>query len=228
MQFRRVGLYRLMGLCVCAAAADGCLIEGEYLEDLKPSEVVLDARGPVCGDGRRHAKEACDDGNQTPGDGCDAVCAIEVCFTCAEAVPGGLSVCGPQCDEAAGEICSAGVCVSCSDGVQNGAETDVDCGGSCSPCTLGLACAASADCGSGACSSGVCCNEACDGTCVSCSLEGSLGICAYIPENQTHEAMACAGDAACDGKGACKKISSAACEKGLDCVSGMCVSGACQ
>ncbi len=34
----------------------------------------------------------------------------------------------------------------CSDGVKNGNETDIDCGGSCSPCAMGAVCAVPADC----------------------------------------------------------------------------------
>jgi cysteine-rich repeat protein len=46
---------------------------------------------------------------------------------------------------------------SCTDGVQNGAETDVDCGGgTCPGCTLGQPCDVAGDCASGACTSGIC------------------------------------------------------------------------
>jgi cysteine-rich repeat protein len=57
----------------------------------------------------------CDDGNTADGDGCDATCRVEPCFTCA----GDPSVCTPSADGAAcddrrtcttGETCSAGVC----------------------------------------------------------------------------------------------------------------------
>jgi len=36
---------------------------------------------PVCGDGITDTdlSETCDDGNTTPGDGCNAACKIEVC-----------------------------------------------------------------------------------------------------------------------------------------------------
>jgi len=36
--------------------------------------------------------------------------------------------------------------VTCDDGKLNGTETDVDCGGGCTPCAVGKACAADADC----------------------------------------------------------------------------------
>jgi cysteine-rich repeat protein len=45
-----------------------------------------------CGDGVRESTEACDDGNNTPGDGCSATCTVETGFICDQASP---SVCGP-------------------------------------------------------------------------------------------------------------------------------------
>ena len=39
----------------------------------------------------------------------------------------------------------------CADGVKNGAEVDVDCGGSCGKCAAGKACTGSADCADGFC-----------------------------------------------------------------------------
>lgn len=45
---------------------------------------------------------------------------------------------------------------TCDDGVQDGTETDVDCGGDCPPCDLGESCSAPADCASGACAAGSC------------------------------------------------------------------------
>lgn len=44
----------------------------------------------------------------------------------------------------------------CSDGVKNGNETDVDCGGSCSPCADGFACNVAADCQHAICGAGIC------------------------------------------------------------------------
>ncbi|MCA9676541.1 MAG: hypothetical protein H6709_00110 [Kofleriaceae bacterium] len=46
---------------------------------------------------------------------------------------------------------------TCADGVQDGDESDVDCGGAtCDACAIGDACAAAADCASSACAGGVC------------------------------------------------------------------------
>jgi hypothetical protein len=65
-------------------------------------------------------------------------------------------------------ICGAAhVCVpsSCADGVQNGAESDVDCGGgACTRCAKGKGCTYDADCASGLChlSDHVCGGPTCD------------------------------------------------------------------
>ena len=45
---------------------------------------------------------------------------------------------------------------SCDDGARNGDETDVDCGGSCTPCAEGQSCSQDTDCQSGECSDGSC------------------------------------------------------------------------
>lgn len=46
---------------------------------------------------------------------------------------------------------------SCSDGVQNGDETDIDCGGACERCLLGQGCDATSDCWTGECDgAGIC------------------------------------------------------------------------
>jgi hypothetical protein len=49
---------------------------------------------------------------------------------------------------------------SCSDGVQDGDETDVDCGGSCAPCPNGDHCSQPKDCSGAACVNGACCAAA--------------------------------------------------------------------
>jgi plastocyanin len=45
---------------------------------------------------------------------------------------------------------------SCSNGLRDGDETDIDCGGACAPCAVGLQCAAAPDCASGLCTAGRC------------------------------------------------------------------------
>jgi hypothetical protein len=78
-----------------------------------------------------------------PKDRCTPDCAGKACGP-----DGCKGSCAPGCAEPA-EVCTAqGQCVpaSCTDGVRNGDETDIDCGGSCPPCTSGQACSVHADC----------------------------------------------------------------------------------
>jgi hypothetical protein len=52
--------------------------------------------------------------------------------------------------------CDFGAPNSCADGMQNGTETDLDCGGGCPDCATGDGCFTSNDCTSNICSSGIC------------------------------------------------------------------------
>lgn len=223
---------RWVWLGTCALVLGACVIEGEYLPDIPPPGSIIGAaiRTPQCGDGVRDQTEACDDGNALPGDGCDAKCTVELCFVCSDDPTSSRSTCGPACNESAGQTCYQGVCVSCTDGIKNGLEADVDCGGGCYPCNVSRTCSSVADCATGFCVAGICCNESCDGLCIRCDLPDSLGICAFVPEGQTHEDLlfTCRETSACDGKGACKKLSAEKCAAGIECISGKCVTGVCQ
>lgn len=89
----------------------------------------------------------------------------------------------PAFDEGGGGAVPA---ASCSDGQRSGRETDVDCGGSCSPCADDRACAAPTDCQSGVCDGGKCktlCHDGvqngdetdvdCGGHCIGCPHDGA-------------------------------------------------------
>ena len=63
-----------------------------------------------------------------------------------------------------GGVVDATVVPSCTDGIQDGDETDQDCGGSCGPCSVGQRCAVPLDCKLATCDSTTCrlakqCNE---------------------------------------------------------------------
>ncbi len=69
-----------------------------------------------------------------------------------------------ECDSGVCDI-DSGECLdpSCDDGVQNGDETDVDCGGpDCASCDSGSDCNEASDCASGICAEGTCANPSCD------------------------------------------------------------------
>ncbi len=78
-----------------------------------------------------------------------AVYALTVTGMCADG-----EGCAEGGDCASGQ-CDTGKCISCSDGVQNGNETDVDCGGACL-CAAGQQCNNGSDCKSGQCDTGKC------------------------------------------------------------------------
>jgi len=102
----------------------------------------------------------------------------------------------------------------CDDGVQNGDETDLDCGGSCSPCATGSACVVDADCASASCEAGVCtdaaCNDGvqngdetdldCGGSCMDCTVgQACLGDddCVGTCTNNLCDPVECTMDAEC-------------------------------
>ncbi|MBI4918186.1 MAG: hypothetical protein HY825_20280 [Acidobacteria bacterium] len=91
----------------------------------------------VCGVNAAPASTAC---GQNGGTVCDGL------GTCVECV--GNVDCGPTTE------CSGHVCVPtpCFDGLQNGDETDIDCGGAtCDPCAPGAVCLLPSDCASAVC-----------------------------------------------------------------------------
>lgn len=62
---------------------------------------------------------------------------------------------------------------ACDDGIANGTESDVDCGGDCTPCTAGDSCTSADDCLSSVCDGGVCADPSCtDGV----RNQGEIGV----------------------------------------------------
>jgi hypothetical protein len=92
----------------------------------------------------------------------------------------------------------------CKDKVKNGQETDVDCGGTCSPCAKGKLCGGNADCATGFCGMGYLCADA---------------ACGNGVQDGTETGTDCGGGcAACLGS---------ACQKDTDCAAGYCKGGLC-
>jgi hypothetical protein len=98
---------------------------------------------------------------------------------------------------------------TCSDNVQNGSETDKDCGGpgGCPRCLTAQKCNASSDCQSGVCNAGLCAAPSC-----------SDGV-----KNQGESDIDCGGASPCNRCGAGK-----ACGNASDCLDGVCAGGVCQ
>lgn len=67
----------------------------------------------------------------------------------------------------------------CMDQVKNQDESDVDCGGSCGPCSDGQACNSALDCASTACVAGTCVSASClvDADCAALTSPCSRGVC---------------------------------------------------
>ena len=124
----------------------------------------------------------------------------------------------PSCDT------TTNTCGSCSDNIKNGAETGVDCGGSCKACT-GDPCSTGGGCLSGKCVDKVCCATDCNGTCQVCNIQGSLGTCTNAPAEQPDPAC---NALVCDGAGACKTPAGAPCSLNSGCASGICIASTCR
>jgi len=80
-------------------------------------------------------------------------------LTGSEPVPTCSDILGADCTQCSQTPCPA---PSCTDGVQDGDETDIDCGGSsCAPCEDGHACGSASDCTSQVCSASLCVAVSC-------------------------------------------------------------------
>jgi hypothetical protein len=141
---------------------------------------------------------------------------------------------------------------SCMDEVQNGTETDVDCGGPCAPCATEKACILWEDCASGYCAEGTCleptCTDGvrngtetdvdCGGPCAPCATEKACILwedCAsgYCAEGTCLEPTCTDGvrnseETDVDCGGPCAPCATEqACILWEDCASGYCAEGTC-
>jgi len=153
-------------------------------------------------DGDGDCSETCDEGADdcTGNDPVGLSCNDGSCPTCPD---------GDSCLDAAdctSGVCSSGTCQvpTCSDSVENGTETDVDCGGSCSGCSTGEGCSSGADCVSQVCGGGTC----------------NAPTCSDGVQNQNETDVDCGG--LCGGCGTGEN-----CNGGSDCASGVCGGGTC-
>jgi hypothetical protein len=143
--------------------------------------------GTVCRAGR------CDTGSnsETPAAVCDdGQCRTPAARSCApyRGCSGArcISQCGSDSQCASGNVCS---------------------GGSCGRRPRGAACSRDGDCADpGICAQGRCCDRACNGTCMACNVEGSLGTCRPVPAMGADPTGTCRDDTCtngCDGNGGC-------------------------
>lgn len=176
--------------------------------------------------------EVCDGGGSCTAGPNGVACTAGVQCTSGNCVDGVCcdTSCGGTC-ESCNQAGSVGSCTAIPDGQDpidecSGAEV---CNGAagCRPGEDGLACTAGVECSSGNCVDGVCCDTACAGTCESCNLAGSGGVCTIIPDSQDPDDE-CTGAQACDGAGNCRQgDNGVACGDPGECLSGNCVDGLC-
>ena len=107
---------------------------------------------------------------------------------------------------------------TCDDQAQNQDETDVDCGGSCSPCLEGQMCLLPGDCVTGTCEAGVCAPMGCqaDDECAMLADACNDGVC--DPNSKTCAKKPVGIGKPCDDGDLCTKIDA--------CVDGLCVGAA--
>ena len=108
---------------------------------------------PICGNGDREVGEACDDGNNLPGDGCNPTCLLELTEICSGDGECESGVCDlnegpPVCEPP--DVCGNGK-VETGEGCDDGSTTAGD--GCNAVCLVenGSECGASPDCESGVC-----------------------------------------------------------------------------
>jgi hypothetical protein len=133
----------------------------------------------------------------------DVDCGTPACGQCSFGESCAINI---QCNTG---LCQGGVCANpprCDDNIQNGTESDIDCGGSCGRCPDQRSCNQATDCA----------NNNCDptGTCISCG---------DAVRNGTETGVDCGG-----ADPACRRCNATeACQSNTDCVNQFCLAGVC-
>lgn len=156
------------------------------------------------------------------------------------------------------DVCTGDGCTpSCSNGVQDEAETGLDCGGPCAPCPSDPGCESDSECAPGTCVEGACAEPSCDdgtanqdetgpdcggATCARCAVGAACGVDAdcdtglfCAPSTSSCAPVSCqdevrnGAERAVDcGGGSCPGCEAGApCEVPADCASSSCVDDRC-
>ncbi|MGE5785173.1 MAG: hypothetical protein ACM3ZE_11310, partial [Myxococcales bacterium] len=173
------------------------------------SSAALRCLSPTCSDGKHN------------GDELDVDCGFDVCGA-SKCLPGQHCGSDKACNTTKfpGMKCVGAACVpaGCGDKVQNGTETDVDCGGgSCPACKVDQRCKANSDCeviASGRCSS---------------ELRCAAAACDDQVKNGPETGVDCGGDKSTTFPTQCKRCpAQQACTKDSDCDNVRCLNERCQ
>jgi hypothetical protein len=174
-------------------------------------------------DGNGNCNGICGDNVIGPGEVCDHEdLGGETCFS--QGFATGVLACNSDCLSFDTSGCSGES--HCVNGVHDGNETDVDCGGSCSPCDNGKMCGIDQDCQSGHCLNGICVECATGTDCQSGLCDANTHTCTTATcldgvKNGGETDVDCGGPV-CPG---C--ANGLNCTLGTDCQSGHCVNGKC-
>ncbi len=191
-------------------SADGCCSDASDCPaslSCDPSTWTCGGAPAGCGDGTQSATEECDDANMVTESCSYGAMSCTVCDASCHSVAGATRRCGDgTIDLSDGEECEPpddpSICdaschslqpASCTNQVQDGTESDVDCGGStCAACRSAAVCTAQSDCRA--------LFPACRGLADCTGTVTSPGVC--VETTSCDDGDSCTDDP-CDASGAC-------------------------
>ena len=231
--------YCEQGVCCntgCSATCQSCALSGTAGTCTSipagtaptPASQCMDYGGTSCStDGKCNGAGACR--YYATGTNCAAASCTGSTLSSARTCDGAGMCRAATTSSCAPYLCGTGMCkttctTSAADCVSGNTCTNMSCGkippGGACPSGMG------SDCATGFCVNNICCNTACTGTCMSCSIAGSVGSCSPIAAGGAPlvasqcpmaAASTCGNDGTCDGAGACRKYIS-----GTQCVAASC------
>ena len=200
------------GGTVCDGAGDcvECNLDFDCTDPLKticgPTHVCVQ---PHCTDGSKNFDEA------------DTDCGGNDCGKCPNTFD-----CNSFKDCQSGYCDPSQKCAACVSDAQCGAAAYCN-NGVCDPDkATGQTCTTNSQCQTDHCVDGFCCGVAACGTCQSCGMPGSEGVCADVPIGSMDDTCLDVQHS-CDGAGNCKLTNGLPCAGGFECLSGQCVDGVC-
>jgi hypothetical protein len=212
-------------VCDGKGTCKGCKMDSDCPTGTSCSGFVCDIDNEECDDAPVMAGTVVPMAEQMPGDCKSLVCdgdgkTMEINDDTDAPVPA---------DECTTSMCSNGAPMDTPAAAGTKCMTTRACDGA--GVCLGAACMAPADCpGDGPCVDGVCCDTACGGLCQACTAAlkgaGLDGQCGPVMAG-TDPGMECTDPQTCNGMGACKAPTGAACAAAGDCATGFCVDMVC-
>jgi hypothetical protein len=212
--------------CASPTAPGRCVSIAAGLPD--PRGICVDHGPGSCGEnGRCNGNRGCatyPNGTVCGAGGCDATTddftPPSVCKdgACTAAAP---RACAPF-------KCAGALCATTCSRDEECTSLNVCREGSCGKKPIGALCTRDDECGGRVCSQGVCCSSTCNGSCISCALPGSMGVCVPVPPGtadpaggcRDEGAASCGNDGTCNGWGGCRKYL-----PGTVCVAASCTGG---